>query len=104
MRLLRAHKVIAEAHLGVTPRGESYAAPVEVRCFLDLGGVVMTTANTEVAEQQTRIYAAPKYAAALAPKSRVTLPDGTRAVVAKAVRRDGGGLLRAVAHVEVHLQ
>jgi hypothetical protein len=103
MRLLRAHKVFVETRLGSGPRGDTYAAPVEVRCFLDRGEVVTTTANTEVTEHASRIYARPKYAATLTPESRVTLPDGSKARISKAVQRDGGALLGAVAHVEVHL-
>lgn len=103
MRLLRAHKVTAEAYLGAGPRGDTYAAPVEVRCFLDRGQVVTATANTEAVEENSRLYVRPQHAAVLVPQSRVTLPDGTKARVSKVVARDGGALLGAVAHVEVHL-
>ena len=103
MRLLKAHKVIVETYLGAGPRGDTYAAPVEVRCFLDRGEVVERTANAETTEHPSRIYARPGLASVLVPKSRVTLPDGDRARVAKALVRDGGALLRAAAHVEVTL-
>lgn len=103
MRLLRAHKVTSEAYLGAGPRGDTYAAPVEVRCFLDRGQDATATANSSVVQENSRIYARPQYASSLPPKSRVTLPDGTKAHVVKVVARDGGALLGAVAHVEVHL-
>lgn len=103
MRLLRAHKVTTEAYLGAGPRGDTYAEPVEVRCFLDREVDATSSANAAILQDVSRIYAAPKYASALTAKTRVTLPDGTRARVAKAIQHDGGGLLGAVAHVEVHL-
>jgi hypothetical protein len=103
MRLLKAHKVTVETYLGAGPRGDTYAAPVEVRCFLDRGETVERTANAEVTESKSRILARLAFAPALVPKSRVTLPDGDRARVAKALVRDGGSLLGAVRHVEVTL-
>jgi hypothetical protein len=103
MRLLKAHKVVVETYLGAGPRGDTYAAPVEVRCFLDRGATVERTANAETTEQTSRVLARLGFASALVPKSRVTLPDGERARVAKALIRDGGPLLGAVRHVEVTL-
>jgi hypothetical protein len=99
--LLR-HEVTVESYLGSSAYGPRYGAPVVVRGLLeqqtrtvrDQDGAEVTSTSTF----RTRLDGP-----AIAPESRVTLPDGDQTTVIAALRHDGAGL-PVPDHLEVQLR
>jgi hypothetical protein len=100
--LLFVHEATVETFGGAGPSGDTYAAPVVVRGFLDDGLVRVQDAGGEQIIQKSVFYAALKDAAKFTPESRVTV-NGRPSQVTQVRKRAGGALFGAVEHVEVDL-
>ena len=96
------HTVTVETFGGAGPSGDTYAAPVVVRGFLDDGLVRMMDSGGEQIIQKSVFYAALADAAKFTPESRVTV-NGRASQVTQVRKRAGGSLFGAVEHVEVDL-
>lgn len=95
------HTATVETFLGAGPSGDMYAAPVDVKGFLDDGIVRVQSSAGEQLEQKSVLYAALSDAAVFVNESRVTVNG--RACQVTAVRRRDGGSLGLPDHVEVEL-
>lgn len=100
--LLR-HKVTVEAKQGEGPYGETYAAPVTVKCFLEQKTRLVRSAEGDEVVSSSTVYCQLDALTKPPPKSRVTLPDGTVTKVILAHRNDGGGL-PTPDHFEIQLE
>lgn len=89
--LLLRHQVTIEAYAGADSFGNRlFSAAVTVTCFVDdKRQLVRASTGEEVISESTVI--AP-LATVCPVNSQVTLPDGRKARVLQALRRDGGGL------------
>ena len=96
------HEVSVETLTGPTPTGQSFAAPVTIRGWLDDGLMVTSAPGGEQFVSRTMLFTHLGNASLLTPGSRVTCNGQTMQVDAVR-RRDGGGLLDSVAHLEVDL-
>lgn len=97
---MNLHTVQVETYEGRTPTGESYADPVDVSCFLDDGLVRTGESGAVEMVSKSRFYTALSNVDVCKVQSRVTA-NGETALITSAKRRDGGGLLDEVAHLEV---
>lgn len=97
---MNLHTVQVETYEGRLPTGESYADPVDVSCFLDDGLVRTSDAGTVELVSKSRFYTYLSNADVCKVQSRVTV-NGETAFITAVKRRDGGGLLDEVAHLEV---
>lgn len=97
---LLVHSITVETYAGTGAYGDTFAAPVQIRCFVDdqRKNVLAPDGSTVVSE--STVIAKLTDAIKLAAKSKVTLPSGRHAIVINAKRRDDGGL-GAPQHVEV---
>lgn len=100
--LVFVHTAVVETFTGAGPSGDTYAAPVVVRGFLDDGIVRVQTSAGEELVQKSVFYAPLAEAARFVPESRVTI-NGRAAEVTTVRLRAGGPLFGAVEHVEVDL-
>ncbi len=98
--LLR-HTVQVETLLGSGPYGDSYAAPVTVKCFRDDKRQIVRGANGDEVVSEVTLYARLAATATFQPDSRVTW-DGRTAYVVSLARRDDAGM-GAWQHIEVNL-
>lgn len=85
------HTASVETFLGAGPTGDTYAAAVAVKGFLDDGVVLVQSAAGEQLVQKTIFFAALSDADKFIPESRVTV-NGLAAQVSTVRRRDGGSL------------
>jgi hypothetical protein len=99
MWMLR-HEVTVEPLTGEGPFGAILGPAVRVRCFADDKRRLVRDATGNEVTSSTTLYAPLDTAAPVG--SRVTLPDGRKATVLQALRRDGGGL-PTPDHLEVAL-
>ena len=95
------HSATVETFAGTGSYGDTYAAPVVVKGFLDDGVVLVRTGTSEQLEQKSIFYAALADADKFVPQSRITV-NGRIAWVS-AVRRRDGGSLGLPDHIEVDL-
>jgi predicted alternative tryptophan synthase beta-subunit len=95
------HTASVETFTGAGAYGDTYAAAVPVKGFLDDGVVLVRTGTSEQLEQKSIFYAALSDAALFAPGSRVTV-NGRASWVSTTRRRDGGSL-GLPSHIEVDL-
>jgi len=95
------HTATVETFAGTGSYGDTYAAPVDVKGFLDDGVVLVRTGTSEQLEQKSIFYAALVDADKFVPDSRVTV-NGRVALVSTMRRRDGGSL-GLPDHIEVDL-
>jgi hypothetical protein len=93
------HSVSVESKTGEGSRGAIYGTPATIRCFRDESiRKVLDAAGDEVVSSAT-LYA--PLAADLVPVgSRVTWPNHSTYIIAKA-RRDDAGVMGAWQHVEI---
>lgn len=96
------HKAQVETFLGAGSEGDTYAAAVEVPCFLDEGLVRVQTGAGEELVERSMLYAPLNKAAVLKPESRVSV-NGRFGQVSKVRYRNGGTLFGPVNHLEVDL-
>jgi len=85
------HTATVETFTGAGPTGDTYAAPVDVKGFLDDGVVLVQSAAGEQLVQKSIFYAALADAAVFVPESRIAV-NGRHAQVSTVRRRDGGTL------------
>ena len=95
------HTAAVETFTGAGPTGDTYAASVDVKGFLDDGIVRVQTSAGEQLVQKSIFYAALTDAAKFVDESRVTVNG--RACQVTGVRRRDGGSLGLPDHVEVDL-
>ena len=95
------HSATVETFAGAGAYGDTYAAPVTVKGFLDNGLVLVRTGTIEELTIKAVFYAALSDAPKFAPGSRVTV-GGYVGFVQQARSRDGGNL-GLPDHVEVDL-
>ena len=95
------HTATVESFTGAGPTGDTYAAPVTLKGFLDDGVVLVRTSAGEQLVQKTIWFGPLSDAAAFVPESRVTI-DG-RAAQVSAIRRRDGGSMHLPDHIEVDL-
>ena len=95
------HTATVETFTGAGPTGDTYAAPVAVKGFLDDGIIRVQSSAGEQLEQKSIFYAALTDAAKFVDESRVTVNG--RACQVTGVRRRDGGSLGLPDHVEVDL-
>ena len=101
--LLKLHTASVQTYLGAGPTGDTYAASVDVKGFLDDGIIRVQSSAGEQLEQKSIFYAALSDAAVFVDESRVTV-NGRACQVTGVRRRDGGASpLSAAGHVEVDL-
>ena len=99
---LYMHTVTVSTYLGSTFTGDSYAAPVDVAGFLDDGVIVQEASGAAQQLAKTTFFTSIDNAALFAPESKVTA-NGHDMQVDQIRRRDGGGMLAPVTHLEVDL-
>ena len=85
------HTATVETFTGAGPTGDTYAAPVAVKGFLDDGVVLVQSSAGEQLVQKSIFYAALSDADKFVPESRISV-NGRAAQVATVRRRDGGTL------------
>jgi len=95
------HTATVETFLGAGPTGDTYAAAVVLKGFLDDGVVLVRTSAGEQLVQKTIWFGPLSDAASFVPESRVTV-DG-RASQVSAIRRRDSGSLNLPDHIEVDL-
>jgi len=95
------HTASVETFAGAGSYGDTYAAPVDVKGFLDDGVVLVRTGTSEQLEQKSIFYAALSDADKFVPDSRVTVNG--RAAWVSAIRRRDGDALGLPSHIEVDL-
>lgn len=104
------HTATVETFTGAGPTGDTYAAPVVVKGFLDDGVVLVRTSAGEQLEQKTIFYAPPTFTVGtvpyvswdvFVPESRVTVNG--RACQVSARRSRDSGSLNLPDHVEIDL-
>jgi len=95
------HTATVETFTGAGPTGDTYAAPVDVKGFLDDGVVLVQSGAGEQLVQKSIFYAALADADKFVPESRIAV-NGRDAQVS-AVRRRDGGTLGLPDHIEVDL-
>jgi hypothetical protein len=95
------HTATVETFTGAGPTGDTYAAPVEVKGFLDDGVVRVQSASGEQLVQKAIFYAALSDAGKFTPESRITVNG--RASQVTAIRRRDSGVLGLPDHCEVDL-
>lgn len=95
------HTATVETFTGAGPTGDTYAAPVDLKGFLDDGVVLVRTAAGEQLVQKSIWFGPLTDAAAFVPESRVTING--QATEVSAVRRRDGGTLGLPSHIEVDL-
>ena len=95
------HTATVETFTGAGPTGDTYAAPVVVKGFLDDGVVLVQSSVGEQLVQKSIFYAALADADKFVPESRVAV-NGRDAQVSVTRRRDGG-TLGLPDHIEVDL-
>lgn len=93
------HTATVETFTGAGATGDTYAAAVSVKGFLDDGVVRVQTSAGEQLVQKSIFYAALSDAAKFVPESRVTVNG--RASQVTTIRRRDGGALGLPDHVEV---
>jgi len=93
------HTATVETFTGAGPTGDTYAAPVDVKGFLDDGVVLVQSSVGEQLVQKSIFYAALSDADKFVPESRVAV-NGRDAQVSVTRRRDGG-TLGLPDHIEV---
>jgi len=107
---LFVHTATVETFTGAGPTGDTYAAPVDVKGFLDDGVVLVRTSAGEQLEQKTIFYAPPTFTVGTVPyvswdvfvdESRVTV-NGRACQVTGRRSRDSGSL-GLPDHIEVDL-
>lgn len=101
------HTATVETYLGTGANGPSYAAGVDIACYIDAETVLVTTGTgQQVTQRTTVLYADSSAAALLTVQSRVTstqLGNDDQARVAKLNVLDVGALMPDMAHVEATL-
>jgi len=95
------HTATVETFTGTGAGGDTYAAPRDVKGFLDDGIIRVQSSAGEQLEQKSIFYAALTDAANFVDESRVTVNG--RACQVTGVRRRDGGSLGLPDHVEVDL-
>ena len=95
------HTASVETFAGTGAYGDTYAAPVPVKGFLDDGVVLVRTGTSEQLVQKSIFYAALADADKFVPQSRVTVNG--RVTWVSAIRRRDGGSLGLPDHIEVDL-
>ena len=95
------HTATVETFTGAGPTGDTYAAAVVKKGFLDDGVVLVRTAAGEQLVQKTIWFGPLSDAAAFVPESRVTVNG--RAVQVSAIRRRDSGALGLPDHIEADL-
>ena len=95
------HTATVETFTGTGAGGYTYAAPRDVKGFLDDGIIRVQSSAGEQLEQKSIFYAALSDAAVFVDESRVTVNG--RACQVTGVRRRDGGSLGLPDHVEVDL-
>ena len=85
------HTATVETFTGAGPTGDTYAAAVTVKGFLDDGVVLVQSSIGEQLVQKSIFYAALSDAALFVPESKVTI-NGAATQVSTVRRRDGGSL------------
>ena len=95
------HTATVETFTGAGPRGDTYAAPVDIKGFLDDGVVLVQSSVGEQLVQKSIFYAALEDADVFVNESKVTV-NGLDSQVSETHRRDSGPL-GLPDHVEVHL-
>jgi hypothetical protein len=95
------HTAAVETFTGAGPTGDTYAASVDVKGFLDDGVVLVRTSAGEQLVQKSIFYAALSDADKFVPESRITV-NGKSSQVSTVRRRDGGSL-GLPDHIEVDL-
>lgn len=82
--------VTIEAYAGSGPYGDTYAAAVQVSCWVDVKRkLVRAPDGSQVISESTVLVPLDTTAPA---RSRVTLPDGQQTLVITAARREAAGL------------
>ena len=95
------HTAIVETFTGAGPTGDTYAAAVTVKGFLDDGVVLVRTGAGEQLVQKSIWFGPLSDAGKFVPESRVTVNG--RANQVSAIRRRDGGSLGLPSHIEVDL-
>ena len=95
------HTATVETFTGAGPTGDTYAAPVVVKGFLDDGVVLVQSSVGEQLVQKAIFFAALSDAGKFVPESKVTI-NGAETQVSTVRRRDGGSL-GLPDHIEVDL-
>jgi hypothetical protein len=95
------HRITVEPYTGDSAYGAAYGPGVVVRCLVEDVEREVRKPTGEVVVSTTTVYALPGLVAP--PQSRVTLPDGRKALVLEHANRDGGGL-PTPDHVQLRLQ
>ena len=85
------HTATVETFTGAGPTGDTYAAPVAVKGFLDDGVVLVQSSVGEQLVQKSIFYAALSDADKFVPESRISV-NGRDAQVSTVRLRDGGTL------------
>ncbi|AZM46568.1 hypothetical protein DMB38_12765 [Streptomyces sp. WAC 06738] len=98
---LLQHTITVEAWLGEGPTGPRFAAPAEVRCFVDEQTRLVRSPNDDEVTSSSTAYCRPD--TECPAKSRVRLPTGRTTTVIAALRRDGGRL-PTPDHLEVQMR
>lgn len=96
------HVAVVSSYSGATPTGDGYGGAVPVRGFLDDGVVLAHEAGGEQLQSKTVFYTDLDNAALFLPESLVVC-NGRSMQVTAVRRRDGGGILGEVSHLEVDL-
>lgn len=95
------HTATVETFLGAGPTGDTYAAPVAVKGFLDDGVVLVRSSAGEQLVQKSMFFSELANAAKFIPESKVTI-NGVASQV-KAIRPRDGGSIGLPDHIEIDL-
>lgn len=96
------HTITVEAYEGSGPYGDTYAAGVEVTCFVDQKRKLVRAPDGSQVVSSSTVFAPLDTAAP--PRSRVTLPDGQKTLVIGTAQRRAAGITEAPEHLEITLE